>query len=274
MLLAQGSTQTLGSEAPRLAFGDGQGRRALVLDGEAAFELSFWCGTCPFLFERLEGAKETLSLSVMEDRLAAGLGELDGEVVETFGALLPRGSYLPLLLEIEPRLVLPVQDGRLLRGRAGADVGPGRLLGPSRPPHTPYYRTFETAVDAEAHLYEFVVPMVPPSWNDAGRVAEYAERLRASSSAAAVAVTTLDVCAPAVAGGSDWYMHWGLTHFLLDGHHKLQAAAENGRRLRLLALVSVEGSLADDEQLGRVAKLRDRRPGSRSATSGRFRARS
>lgn len=274
MLLAQGPMQTLGSDAPRLVFGDGQGRRALVLDGEPAFELSFWCGTCPFLFERLEGAKGTLSLSVLEDRLAAGLGELDGEVVETFGALLPRGAYLPLLLEIEPRLVLPVQAGDYFAGEQVQTWGLDAFWGLPAHPHTPYYRTFETAVDAEAHLYEFVVPMVPPSWNDAGRVAAYAERLRASSSAAAVAVTTLDVCAPAVAEGSDWYVHWGLTHFLLDGHHKLQAAAENGRRLRLLALVSVEGSLADDEQIGRVAKLRERRPRSRSATAGRFRARS
>ena len=80
-------------------------------------------------------------------------------------------------------------------------------------------------------------------------------------------MTTLDVCAPAVDLGSDWYEHWGLTHFLLDGHHKLQAAASTGRPLRLLALVSLEGSLAGEDRIGRLAKLRARRPEPRLTAS-------
>src|SRR5688500_17711919 len=252
MVLAQGSPQSLGSDAPRLVFGEAEGRRVLALDGAPAFELSFWCGTCPFLFERLEGASETLSLSAMGERLATGLDALDAEVVTTFGAVLPAGRYVPLLLEVEPRLVLPAQDGDYFAGEQVRTWGLDAFWGLPAHPRTPYYRTFETAVDAEAHLYEFVVPMVPPSWNDAARVAAFAERLRASASPTAVAVTTLDVCAPAVDEGGDWYAHWGLTHFLLDGHHKLQAAAEAGRPLRLLALVSLEGSLADEDQLARL----------------------
>jgi hypothetical protein len=267
MLLAQGPHVTLGSDAPRLVFGETEGRRALLLDDAPAFELSFWCGTCPFLFERLEGAKETLSLDTMTDRLATGLDALDREIVESFGALLPRGRYLPLLLEIEPRLVSPVQDGDYFAGEQVQTWGLDAFWGLPAHPHTPYYRTFEAVVDAEAHLYEFVVPMVPPSWNDAGRVAAYAEHLRSASSATAVAVTTLDICAPAVSQGSDWYAHWGLTHFLLDGHHKLQAAASIGRPLRLLALVSLEGSLAGEDQVGRLERLRARRPAPRLTAS-------
>jgi hypothetical protein len=56
------------ASSARLAFAEADkpegtwaGRRLLVLDDKPAFELSFWCGTCPFLFERLEGAHETLS---------------------------------------------------------------------------------------------------------------------------------------------------------------------------------------------------------------------
>lgn len=110
----------------------------------------------------------------------------------------------------------------------------------------------------DAHLFEFVVPMVPPSWNEAARVEEHAKRLEASSSPMAVAVSTLDVCAPAVDDGTDHYAHWGLTHFLLDGHHKLQAAAESGRPLRLLSLLSIDASLATAEEVGRVPELRSR----------------
>ena len=80
-------------------------------------------------------------------------------------------------------------------------------------------------------------------------------------------MSTLDVCAPAVEQGADWYWHWGLTHFVLDGHHKLQAAAETERPLQLLALVSVDGSLADVEKVARLAQVRSREAATRAATS-------
>ena len=76
MLLAAGAVQTLGGRKPRLVFGEepkaaGEwaGRRVLSLDEKPAFELSFWCGTCQFLFKRLEGANQTLSLGGLQQRL-------------------------------------------------------------------------------------------------------------------------------------------------------------------------------------------------------------
>jgi len=65
-------------------------------------------------------------------------------------------------------------------------------------PQTPYYRTFETPVDAPANLFELVVPMVAPSWNDQARVKQHAKRLATSPRPTAVAVSILDVWEPAV----------------------------------------------------------------------------
>ena len=235
------------------------GRRLLFLDDKPAFELSFWCGTCQFLFKREYGAKETVSLADVEARLAAGIDDFDEEVISAFAALLPLGEYLPLLLQVQPRLVRPVDPGDYFAEEQVATWGVESFWGLPEYPRTPYYRTYETAVGADAHLFEFVVPMVPPSWNDAHRVESHRQRLHSSSRPTAVAVSTLDVCAPAEDWNStDYFDHWGLTHFLLDGHHKLQAAAESGRPLQLLSLVSVEGSLADGDRVARVPELRSR----------------
>ncbi len=57
---------------------------------------------------------------------------------------------------------------------------------------------------------------------------------------------------------ADYYAHWALTHFLLDGHHKMEAAAREGRPLRLLSLLAVEASLATPELVMRVPELRNR----------------
>lgn len=235
------------------------GRRQLSLDGRPAFELSFWCGTCPALFRRLEGATQTLSLEHLADRLRRGLGDLDVEVMREFGRLLPPGAYLPLLLEITPRLVRPVEPGDYFAHEQVATWGVDSFWGLPENPRTPYYRTYETAIDEATHAYEFVVPMVPPTWNDRCRVADYESLLTRTSTPTAVAVSTLDICAPATTGpNQDWYEHWVLTHFLLDGHHKLEAAAAIHRPLRLLALVSLAGSLAPAEAVERLVSIRAR----------------
>jgi hypothetical protein len=244
----------------------------LVLDDEPAFERSFWCGTCPFLFRRLKGARQTLSLEPqswedLRERLARRLTEPDGAVVEAFAALLPEDDYLPLLLQVEPRLVVPGQDGDYFSHEQVATWGIDGFWGLPEYPHTPYYRTFETAVGDDAHLYEFVVPMVPPTWNERDRVEEYAQQMRRGVVPTAVAVSTLDLCRPATDSQStDYYEHWGLTHFLLDGHHKLEAAASAGQPVRLLALLALGESSARARDHRELARLRAQHRRSRAAS--------
>lgn len=238
MMIKMGESQTLGEpestarlrfEAEQRQTGGEPGRRLFMVDGEPAFELSFWCGSCPFLFRRLETARQKLSLIGVQDQLSGTLADpADGGVLNAFGALLPQGEYRPMLLRVEPRLVVPGQEGDYFSGEQVATWGIDQFWGLPEYPHTPYYRTYETAVDANAHLYEFVVPLVPPTWNARERVEEYAEAMGRGSVPTAVAVSMLDVCEPAVGTSVDHYRHWGLTHFLLDGHHKMEAAAAVG----------------------------------------------
>lgn len=98
--------------------------------------------------------------------------------------------------------------------------------------------------------------MVPPSWNDRGRVGEFIESLATSDTATAVAVSILDVCQPATRQGPEYYAHWALPHFLLDGHHKMEAAAASGQSLRLLSLLAIGAGLASADQVARVPALR------------------
>jgi hypothetical protein len=120
--------------------------------------------------ERLEGATSTLSIAELQDRLSRGLNEIDSGVLCAFAELLPATAYLPMLLQVTPRLVTPVADGDYFAREQVATWGLNSFWGLPENPHTPYYRTFETPVTTGAHLYEFVVPMVPPTWNDRDRV--------------------------------------------------------------------------------------------------------
>jgi hypothetical protein len=272
MLLETGTTRLVSeSESAVLRFGEekrsdsqGAGRRLLWQGSDPAFELSWWCGTCPLLFKRLEGANERLSLPEMQQILNSGI---DDGVLDAFTALLPGGSYVPMLLRVQPELVYPGRKGDYFSEEQVETWGVSGFWGLPEYPQTPYYRTWQAPVDPSAHAFEFVVPMVPPTWNESDRVEEYAENLLDSSTSTAVAVSILDVCQPAMDNGTDYYAHWGITHFLLDGHHKMQAAAEARRPLQLLSFLSIEGSLAEGLDVERIVELRARPQARRNAAA-------
>jgi len=230
-------------EAPKDALA-WMGRRQLAIRGRSAFELSFWCGTCPFLFERLDDDPNRVTFDSFTERLQEGLQDIDLEVVDAVATLLPEQRYIPLLLEVTPERVAPGSDRDYFAHEQTATWNE-----PDGDPGTDYYRTFEAPVSDDAHLYEFVVPLVPPSWNDQPTLDVWASRLASGTKPTALALTTLDISAPAMDQGPDWYAHWGLTHFLLDGHHKVAAATKLHTPITILSLVAVESGISSVEEV-------------------------
>jgi hypothetical protein len=262
-VLDRSTPRQLGSTSPVIAITEANapaenwaGKRVLTIEGKAAYEMSFWCGTCPLIFQRLEGANRTLSAESLTQRLDDGLDAYDQAAAEAIAANLQEAEYLPLLLEIHPRLVFPGRDGDYFSEEQVETWGIDPFWGLPENPRTPYYRTPTRVVSVDQLLFEFVVPLVPPNWNDQARVSTYMGLLAVSSRPTCVALGVLDVRHQAVwdtpEGG---LVHWGLTHYLLDGHHKIEAAARSGRALRLLSLISIDQSLADDDAMERLPEL-------------------
>lgn len=70
-----------------------------------------------------------------------------------------------------------------------------------------------------------------------------------------MALSVLDVKGPAETGVD----HWCLGHFLLDGHHKVAAAARTGRSLTVLAFIALEHGVSSPEQVA-IALATNSRP--------------
>ncbi|MHA6757608.1 hypothetical protein [Streptacidiphilus sp. PAMC 29251] len=238
----------------------------LTVHGQPAFEQTFWCGTCALLFRRMDGADRYRDPELLRDRLATGLDQLDHQVVQAFVSLLAPGRYLPLLLEITPELVLPGGDRDYFTHEQldtwDVEQAPHDL---PADPATAYYRldgSTPKPVPGGGLLFEFLVPMQPPTRNDPATIDRYAGALLGGEAPTAVAVSVLDTAAPAMWSRPPKLeaQHWGLTHFLLDGHHKTQAAARSGQRLRLLCLLAVDGGNTDPRYAQAVPALLDRPP--------------
>ena len=250
---------------PPPAYGSAFSARQITLRGQPTFELALWCGTCPALFQKIS-EPEAADLGVVNEKLRAGLDAIDDDVLASYSKVLPASNYRALLLEVTPQLVHHGDASDYFLHEQVATWGPPGFAGAGEDQGTPYYRTFETPVDEQGHLYEFVVPMVPPAWNDRATVTEYAQA--EAGTPTAVAYSLLDLVAPAVDHGTDYYMHWVLTHFLLDGHHKFEAAAASGRPVRLLSLLDEKLSLATPEWIDQMIEARARPRASRVAPAG------
>ena len=240
--------------------------RHLLLDGKEAFEFGGSCDTCPFFFQRMEGANETLSPgAVVSNALRAGLKQLEPELLETLGGVVPAGDYRACLFDLRPALVWPGDDADYFRHEQVELWGVDSFWGLPHNPRTPYYRGSDIAIAPDERLFEFVVPMVPPRWLDAERVAHYRG---GEGGGTALAIGILDVRAPeGWAGDAGPYVpehrvepeigrHWCLAHYLLDGHHKVYAASLDGRPIRVLTLLAVhEGISTQDEVESALAAL-------------------
>jgi hypothetical protein len=167
----------------------------------------------------------------VRDRLNAGLDGFDGQLIDAFSSQLPRGDYLVMLLEVKPRLVVPGSADDYFATDGPAGWRNEEFEYSVDPTNVSYYRLGSRAVNL-----------------DETTTTQYAE---VASHPTAVAFGLLDIEGP-------WFRrerHWGLFHFLLDGHHKTAAAAMAGRPLRLLTFVSASDSLAGDDELLRLPEV-------------------
>lgn len=247
---------------PKPAQGTAFPPRRLTLHGSDVFELSLWCGTCPALLRKL-AEPDAADLQLANLSLNVGAPRIEEHVLRAYGRVLPKSTYTVMLLEVQPELINPgnVRDYYVKEQVATWGVDP--LIGSGEPAGSPYYRGFETPIDHERHMYELIVPMVPPSWNASSVVGAY-EQPREGMPPTAVAYSLLDVLAPAVDEGEDWYWHWLLQHFLLDGHHKIEAAARVGQPIWLLSFVDEKIGIANTDEVIRMVQARAGRPAPRS----------
>jgi hypothetical protein len=214
------------------------------------YELFPLCATCPPLFRQLGDAPGVVSVSEFKHRLDAGLTTIDEDILARLSTVVPSGEYLPLLLRLWPRLVNPGAPGDYFtdeRWRAFEndpvdtdDVASG-----------PYYRGATIRLGPKDSLFEFVLPLVSPSSNDDARVQHYKDQMTQGVIPTGVAFSLLD---------GSWdddsdETHWGLGHFLLDGHHKIQAAAELDLPLDLMTVLSLHSGKAFPEVVSRVVKV-------------------
>jgi hypothetical protein len=231
------------------------GDRAVILQG---------CDTCDYLFGiQHPGCMpgSALAPESIGERLRGDERLIDDDdMLGAVATVIPEGSYTVIETVIRPERVVTgsandyfAVEGPDLFGvhrymnddDVWVDTPPGRPGVPlwrerGATPVPVLERPGEQHAMVGAGLFHFLHPLVSPAASDEERVAWYAGRMAEGPLPCALGLSFLDVRTPAVGGGPGllpWNEHWLLATYLLDGHHKVEAAARTGSPLRLLTFV-------------------------------------
>lgn len=227
--------------------------RYLTVNGQQAYHLGNICGTCSFLFERMAGAHAGIEVGELTALLAEGVSSLSPTLVDTLAQLMPQSEYRVALLRIAPQQVhLGGPADYFAVEQVENEGGVDPFWGQPHNPKVPYYRVKERSAvkvgigAATGGLgFDFVVPMFPETVLNGDRISHYETLIRSGLAPTAVSVSLLDVKGPAMTGTD----HWCMAHYLLDGHHKMAAAARVGREITLIAFVAVDRGISSSDQV-------------------------
>jgi len=184
---------------------------------------------------------------------------LDAELTHAAASILPSGTYRVSLLTCTPELTKPGAETDYFSHEQVELWGIDPFWGIPHSPRTEYYRADSrflgenlplrkklTAPDVRrSQLFEFCIPMYPGNWLVKETVEIYRNRFLAGECPTALAISVLDIKQPATwEGNPKINEHWCLAHYLLDGHHKIYAAASVHKPLTLLSCMDVSKGIS------------------------------
>lgn len=227
--------------------------RFLSLGDENLFHLGNVCGTWEFFFRRVVTRKiSSFEIEQIRSRLELGLKRI-GNFQGAFYPLLPNGAYVAALFEIQPQLpgksLTPDYFRNEQRLAWGGDEDD--LISAE-----PYYRGSSIPLRAREMLFEFLIPLYDPIYLDRDRVKHYQNLIQSGQKPTAISLSLLDVKSSEQTMDTDgneldpeFPIHWCFAHYLLDGHHKIFAAAQTGKPITILSFVCIDQSWTQIHEL-------------------------
>jgi hypothetical protein len=202
----------------------------------------------------MEGANAGIDVGELTTRLSQGCDELYLDVVDTLAQLMPASDYVVALFKLLPEKaeVLGKTDYfavEQLENRDWADDSPHN-------PNVDYYRVEGrsrikmSSADDEAEAFDFIIPMFPEDILVEDQIKHYERIMSEGATPTAVALSLLDVKCPAGEG----IEHWCFTHYLIDGHHKVAAAARAKREITLMSFIAINQGISSRDQIDAVLR--------------------
>lgn len=227
--------------------------RYLTIEGKKAFHIGNICGTCEFFFERLggaNGANQGISPKEISSALQDGISKLDKDFLSKVSLILPNGDYNVSLKEVSPVFVELGTEQDYFSNDQVQVWGIGGFWGLPHYPKVKYYRGLTKEMTDTSKLFEFIVPTFPVNWLEEETVEMYKSIITEEQKPTALCISVLDIKEPGDYDDKTEYpQHWCLTHYIIDGHHKVYSASLLNKPITLLSFLAINESVANKEEI-------------------------
>lgn len=221
--------------------------RFICIEGKKAYHIGNICGTCNYFFERLEGANQKISRKTIIDEVGNKSIEINSDTYFEIEKLMPVGKFYILRFTVHPRFIRIGTEHDYFTKEDIETFGLDSFWGLPHYPKTNYYREIDIEINERSKLYNFLIPIVPENWLDNNVINSYADKLNDGIIPTVIAISHIDVKEPA-----DWdddqkhTKHICFANYILDGHHKLFAAAKSGKPINLISFISIDNSICSE----------------------------
>ena len=233
--------------------------RFISVNGENIYHIGNICGTCIFFFEKLKDKDKIINPRIEIDKLNNGLTSIDSSVIENLKRIIPSGNYELNLRTINPRYVYKgknddyfVHEQVKLWGVGWGNDGDLFL------PMTDYYRGKNEIFGQDKEYFDFYIPLTSLDLLDSKRVNFYKNEILSGKKPTAVSLSVLDIKEPSTYPDEDTFpeitQHWCIANYLIDGHHKIKAAAELNTEITLLAFFATDKGVSTEDEIKELLK--------------------
>jgi hypothetical protein len=249
--------------------------RFITYNNQQLFHIGNVCGTCNFFFHKLDiTINEKLAPKLLIQKLNEGITKLDKETVEQYSVLFPNDQYEVLLFEFKPKLVFPgdkndyfsndlfkTWENDEIENQEEDDDDEENYIDHKKAT-IEYYRGQDKPIKDEDKIYEFFIPIFQNSQLDEQRIKYYEDLVEAGQKPTVLALSFLDVKCPCfyptingIEVKPDYFTHWCFANYLIDGHHKIQAAYRKQKSITILTFLAKELSWKQTDELIKFYQL-------------------
>jgi len=228
----------------------------LTIGGETAFRTGYdLCDTCSYVFRKVMPAQSLTEGT--DDKLAQRVSTVlkdvrqmpDSALLAHLGTIFARGTFSVALVSLTPQLTMPGDSKDYFANEAVATWGLDPYFGVPESPRTPYYRLGSAPLGEVSHGGKLLgvalgAPLYPPTQGAMNRqdvIRNYRSVLRGGTeNPTALALGLVEDRGPAVWGdpAPEYSRHLIVTLYILDGHHKIAAAAAENLPLQFLVFLA------------------------------------
>lgn len=227
--------------------------RYITIEGKKAFHIGNICGTCSFFFERLEGANgsvQKISPRDISKTFQQGISNLNNDFLSSVSKILPNGEYEVSIMEVNPEFIELGTNQDYFSNEQIKVWGIDGFWGLPHYPKVKYFRGLTKEINDSIKLFEFIVPTFPVNWLEEETVEKYKGIISGGNKPTALCLSVLDIKEPAdYEDNLKHTEHWCLTHYIIDGHHKVYAASLLNEPITLMTFLAKKECIAENEKL-------------------------